>query len=82
MHVVSVKDGPTPDADPIRSSVSSFFPMPLDVAPLGPDASMSLLVNASRWHMRTLAAGTRLILLVALRDRFGNACTWAYEESR
>ena len=64
-----------------RTPVSSFFPLPLDVAPLGPDATMSLLVNAERWHAATLGAGTRLLMFVHLRDRFGNACSWAYEDA-
>ena len=80
LHVVCVKE--TEDgSEPTRMEVASFFPMPIDVAPLGPDASMSLLVNAERWHHEILGAGTRLLMLVHLRDRFGNACSWPYDES-
>ena len=79
LHVVCARDVEG-DATPVLSDVSSFFPLPLEIAPLGPDAAMSVLLNAERWHAATLGAGTRLLLLVHLRDRFGNACSWSSDQ--
>ena len=62
LHVVCARDVEG-DATPVLSDVSSFFPLPLEIAPLGPDAAMSVLLNAERWHAATLGAGTRLLLL-------------------
>ncbi len=56
--------------------VPSFPTFTLEVAPLGPDASSSIVTNASRWHNTKLLAGTRLVLNVELRDRFGNPCEY------
>ena len=78
LHVVCVRDIEGAD-EPERSPVSSFFPIPVAVAPLGPDAQMSILLNANRWHHAAHGAGTRLLMLIHLRDRFGNACHWPYE---
>ena len=59
-----------------REEVSAFFPMPLEVLPLKPDPKKTRVVNADRWSGQVVGAGTRLLLLVHLRDRFGNACAW------
>ena len=37
---------------------------------------MSVVTNAARWHASKLLAGTRLVLMVQLRDRFGNPCEY------
>ena len=50
--------------------------MPLEVLPLKPDPSTTRVVNADKWSGQVVAAGTKLLLLVHLRDRFGNACAW------
>ena len=58
-------------------AVPSFPIFECNVAPLGPDAAMSVVTNASRWHSSKLLAGTRLVLMMELRDRFGNPCEYA-----
>ena len=80
-HVVCVRDPEVTgisgeDGEPIREPVSTFLPMPLVVNPLGPDASKTSLVNADQWRNTIIQAGTRLLMLVHVRDRFGNACSW------
>jgi hypothetical protein len=62
-----------------RFEVGTFVTFPLEVKPLGPDASTSSIVNASRWQASEagqLPVGTRLLAVVHLRDKFGNACAW------
>ena len=61
----------------ITEALPGFPTFELHVAPLGPDASMSIVMNASRWHSAKLLAGTRLVLMMELRDRFGNPCKYA-----
>jgi len=56
--------------------VPGFQTFDVKVAPLGPDATMSVVTNAARWHASKLLAGTRLVLMVQLRDRFGNPCEY------
>ena len=60
--------------------VANFAPIPIDVSPLEPDASCSVVLNASRWHGAKVTAGSRLQLTIELRDRFSNPCSWARGE--
>ena len=75
VHLVCVRE----DADGNvvqRAVMRHFFPHALRVLPLQPDPSTSRLANALRWHGKQLAAGTRLHLVINLRDTYGNACSW------
>mgnify|MGYP006108646669 CR=1 FL=1 len=50
VHVVCIREVDGADK-PERSSVPSFFPLPVEVSPLGPDAQKSVLVNAHRYAL-------------------------------